>query len=102
MSPDEQVIAGGDYEGNIFVWDATTGRERWTVKEHACDGLAFSPDGKLIASANEDKTIKVFDAKNGHVRHTVGPLNARVRKVMFSPDGRWIASAGGGGADDRR
>ena len=48
MSPDEKRIAGGDYKGNLFVWDAATGRKLWTVKEHAArfDGLAFSPDGQ--------------------------------------------------------
>ncbi len=102
VSPDEKWIAGGDYDGNLFVWDATTGKKRWpSVREHTdkFDGLAFSPDGRLIATANVDKTLKVFDSTNGRVLWKIASTNDYFRKVMFSPDGRWIATAGSNGEE---
>jgi len=80
-----------------------TGHDRMVVS------VAFSPDGLLIASGSQDNTIGLWNVKNGLKTHTLVPkerprsvwrrvfesigLEGRgVHSVMFSPDGRLLAS----------
>ena len=103
MSTDEKRIAGADWHGNLFVWDVSSGKKLWSKKIHEdssqCVGLAFSPDGRLIASGNTDRTLVVVDANNGQTEFRHGPFSGWTRKVMFSPDGLWIASGPADGED---
>ena len=61
LSPDEKHLAGGDKDGNLFVWNTETGEKLWfkRIHESRFTGLAFSPYGRLIASANEDRQLIV-------------------------------------------
>ncbi len=93
LSPDETKLVGGSTTGELVLWNLETRHLVWSVKPHKdrFDGIAFSPDGRLIATANWDGTLKVSDATDGQVRFSLS-LERQARKVMFSPDGRWIAA----------
>jgi len=104
MSPNGRFLAGGGVDGTLILWDRETRRRFWTVKEHGryFDCLSVLESG-LVASANSDGTLKVFERSDGSVRFSLtlkdpelrGASKRRLppepRKVMFSPDGRWIA-----------
>ena len=51
---------------------------------------AYSPDGGTIAT-NSDKTVHLWDSRTRQVRLELPALAAEVRKLRFSPDGRWLA-----------
>jgi WD40 repeat protein len=53
----------------------------------------FSPSGSLIAVGSIDGSIRVFRSSGGEPHLLVGHRDL-VRSVAFSPDERWLASAG--------
>jgi WD40 repeat protein len=83
----------------VKVWDAQTGQDVLTLKEHTnvVWSVAFSPDGRRLACGSVDQTVKVWDAQTGEVALCLRGHTGAVVSVAFSPDGRHLASA----SDDR-
>jgi WD40 repeat protein len=71
-----------------------TATTRNFMHEKGSNGIAFSPDGTLVASAGEDGTARVWRIAAGdellRLQH-----GRRVSNVLFSPDGKYLATAGG-------
>jgi WD40 repeat protein/serine/threonine protein kinase len=84
-------------EGGVTIWDAKTGREMLTLKEHpgAVNGIALSPDGTHLASAGgwENPIVMVRDSHTGQEVLTLKGHTGAVNSVAFSPDGKRLASA---------
>ena len=57
--------------------------------------MAFHPDGTRLATAGWDQTVRVWDADTGRELATFKGHTDRVLGVAFSPDGHFLASAGG-------
>jgi eukaryotic-like serine/threonine-protein kinase len=89
FSPDGKRLASADSAGAVKVWDARTGQETLNLKGHS---VAFSPNGNLLA-AGSNGGIKVWDVATGHVTVTLKGDNAAMGSVVFSPDGKRLASA---------
>ena len=97
FSPDGRFVAtaGVNIEGR--VWRAKTGKlVGKLIGQHEDDltAIAYSPDGKLIATAGLDSEVHLWNAPAlTHWRPLRGHT-AVVSDVVFSRDGRWIATAG--------
>jgi WD40 repeat protein len=57
-------------------------------------GLAFSPNGERLASVGLDHYLRTWNVKTGREEHAVVAHQGRIQGVDFSPDGRWIVTAG--------
>ena len=61
--------------------------------------VAFTPDGKTIASAAADQRVKFWDVATGALRSTMA-RSVNCTDVAYSPDGIYLAIAGGDHGDD--
>ena len=98
FSPDGHLLALGESNGTVQVWDLSSWRIARFYQGHQ-DGVrsvAFSPDGATLASGSDDHTIKFWSVSEGNCFHTLAGHQNRVWSVAFSPDGATLAS----GSDD--
>ncbi len=56
-------------------------------------GVAFSPDGRFLVSAMQEPTLHGWRLADGKDMRMSG-YGARVRSFGFTPDGKWLATAG--------
>ncbi|MFL5244968.1 MAG: WD40 repeat domain-containing protein [Gemmataceae bacterium] len=94
ISPTQDMLATGDREGRIRLWDLTTGEHRLTgnILGPSVWGLAFTPDGKTLASASEDNLVRLWDVETMEPFYALDGHEKRVNSVAFSPDGSMLAS----------
>ena len=63
FSPDGTVLASGDFDGAIRLWDVDTLRPRGDsiATESSVDALRFSPDGSTLASGHSDGRLRLWE-----------------------------------------
>jgi WD40 repeat protein len=89
FGPSGKVIASGGTDGDVKVWDATSGRQlaSWSASDEWIYGIAFSPDGRLLATASGDGLVRLWDVES---RTQLAALEIRGRPVI-SGDGTKLA-----------
>lgn len=67
-----------------------------TTDEYRCESLAFSHDGHLLAIGKSNGMVGIWDlAAGAPIKHFLHDLcGDAVTAVAFSPDDRWLATAG--------
>jgi WD40 repeat protein len=98
FSPDGRTLAlASQREGEIVLWnlEPSTKGPTWLKNEHRILSLSFSPDGRYLAAGDDsvNASITIWDLGTGlrtlRLRWPHGPL----REVIFSPDGKSLATA---------
>jgi WD40 repeat protein len=98
-SPDGKLLAMGDTNGEIHLWQMPEVRLLKTTKEYGSIVLsvAFSPDGKTLATGGSNGTIRCWDVNSWSIRQILQGNTSSVLGVAFSPDGKVLASSIGDG-----
>ena len=89
-----EILAIGDVDGRISLWQATYGEQLFTWKAHAnwVRTVAFSPDGKTLASSSDDHTIKLWDVESQKHLATLEGHTNWIRSIAYSPQGNLLVS----------
>jgi WD40 repeat protein len=112
FSPDGRLLAtgtGGTPQGDVAaqrvpvgsdntvrLWDVAAGKvlRELAGHQHAVYGLAFSPDSGRLATGSFDGTLRLWSVEQGtELARTAG--KSWIFKVVFSPDGKLVLTAGG-------
>ncbi|MBL7493625.1 TIR domain-containing protein [Frankia sp. AgB1.9] len=115
FSPDGTILASGsgrmdgngDDHNTVRLWDLTdrtAPRPLGPPLTGDAASVAFSPDGHTVAIGDGDNTVQLWDVTDPNAPYPVGPpltghadqvdASVSVASVVFSPDGRTLASAG--------
>ena len=95
FSPDGKRLVAGRFDGSAVVYDTETRRSAVRIDiGSVVTAVAFHPEGNLIAVGTIDGKVRFFDPKSGaRVGSPLDRMNAAVWQIVFSPDGRLLATA---------
>ncbi len=108
FSPDGKLLAVGSDDGSLQLLDVGTGKSLQTLS--GLPGmiltLAFTPDGRTLAAGSTEyklqadeitpvtAEIRLWDVPTGMCKQKWTLPEGRVQSLVFSPDGKSLASAG--------
>lgn len=94
FSPDGKLLATGDTNGAVHLWEVASGRELLTCKGHTnlVNSVTFSPSGEIVASGSYDQTVRLWDVSTGECLQVLNRHTNSVFSITFSPSGEILAS----------
>ena len=96
FSPDGKTIVNVTGGGEIYILDRITGEPQKTFAVPITDNVfstAFSPDGKTVAIGSSDGNVYLSDLNTGKLKRKLTGHSEDVQRVVFSPDGKVLASS---------
>jgi WD40 repeat protein len=106
FNPENNLLALGDANGTIELWDINLRKKLSEVKAHngQVNDIQFNTSLKQMATSGNDKKIKIFNIKDP-ADLTQPPValadnEGFVLVMQFSPDGQLIVSGESGGGNN--
>jgi serine/threonine-protein kinase len=107
---DSQLLTLGGSDNLVRMWDVTTNQQLGLLGNYGSSGeirvVAWSPDNTQLAVLGSDDVVRIWDASSGKVVQALvghitrgarvgsGQTYQPVNDVIWSPDGRSLATAG--------
>ncbi len=97
ISPTGGIIAVGDDDGNIVLWNPSSRQQIFTTPAHrgTVTAIDFSSDGKFLASSGKDKQIRIWDINRQHQTASITVAD-KPTDIEFSRSGQYLAVASDG------
>ena len=95
MDDDSFISVAEDW--TIRRWDAYTGSQthilEWQTYDYDLSLFTFSPNGQLLVTEGQSDSgdVLVWDTKTGKLLNTIHADFYPLRRLLFSPDGKWLA-----------
>lgn len=97
VSPDGQWLTTADTQGEISLWQLSTGEliRSWEAHAGSVRSLIFMPDSQTIASGGDDQLLKLWDSRTGQCHRELHNQDGTVWAISASPDGQLLAFTDG-------
>jgi WD40 repeat protein len=98
FSRDDVYVISGARDGVAKLWEVETARlvRSYAGLDNQEPSVDISPDNRYIAM-NDGSSVMLVNASNGNLIRRLNDQYANVRRVAFSPDGRFLLSTGSSG-----
>lgn len=95
--PGSNLLAVGDRDGNIRLWDfeRATQLASWKAHPGPITSLAIAPGGHLLASssAEDEDSVKLWSVPDGNLKAALTGHKLGIFSVSFAPKGNLLAGA---------
>jgi WD40 repeat protein len=94
ISPDNSKLAGGNWTGNVYVWDVsdTPSMIKELKQSDAVFTISWSPDNRWLVAGDASGAIVVYDTKDFSKHVELRGHSDPLQTLTFSPDGTVLFS----------
>ena len=107
LSPNGKILASGDYDGTLILWDLPNWRQLSNERAHRTSiaGVAFSHDGSSVVSwtsgATSGDQAAFWDVKTGDKRLELPEIEGGIISIAFAPGDSELAMVVGKGGESK-
>jgi WD40 repeat protein len=100
FSPDGRTVAASTFSGedpatnHVSIWDWEAGKIARELDAVGVSSMDYDGSGDRLALGFFDGTVQIRDASTGNIERSFGAGSVTVMDIVFSPDGRMLATSG--------